>query len=75
MSVGSKSPEKSIEISARPLGDTPSAANLGRTFIGGLTKPLGWGAESVRFAYAAGLGRKVPQINVGLSQINLRSFR
>jgi hypothetical protein len=52
-SAVSNSHEKSTEISARPLGNPPSAANLGRIFVGEPTKPLAWGAESVRFAYAA----------------------
>ena len=50
-----------------PLGDMiypPSAANLGRIFIGKPTKPLAWGAESVRFALAAVQACKVPQIKL-----------
>jgi hypothetical protein len=50
-----------------PLGSsvviTPSAANLGRDLRQhALSKPLAWGAESVRFAFAAVQACEVPQI-------------
>jgi hypothetical protein len=50
-----------------PLGPsvviTPSAANLGRDLRQhALSKPFAWGAESVRFAFAAVQACEVPQI-------------
>jgi len=74
-SVASNSHKKSIEISARPLGNDPSAANLGQIFIGESTKLLAWGAESVRFAYRRSVGCEVPHNQVELSHIFPRGMR